>query len=263
MAKNDALLVRLAGVSVAYRGQSVLEGVDLDLRSGRVVTVVGLNGSGKTTLVRVVVGLQRPTAGDIWRRPGLRVGYTPQHLPRDPRMPLTVERFVALGDTRDRERVTAVLEEVGAESVRGAQLAEVSGGEFNRVLLARALLRRPDLLVLDEPMAGVDLAGRSALYRLIATLRERYDCGVLMVSHDLHVVMAATDTVVCLNRHVCCHGAPHAIARDPQFVSLFGRDLSDALAVYTHVHDHVHDVHGEAVSPPGASAGQRPAQGVH
>ena len=242
-----AVLVELQDVGLRYGGRVALEAVDLVLHAGEIVTLVGLNGSGKSSLARIVVGLQAPEQGEVRRRPRLRIGYTPQHLARDPRLPLTVRGFVALAGPVEKRRVDEVLDEVGAADVGDAQLAEVSGGELNRVLLARALVRRPELLVLDEPMAGVDLAGRSALYRLIGELRDRYGCGVLMVSHDLHVVMAGTDTVLCLNHHVCCSGHPRSIARNPEFVALFGREVSDVLAVYPHSHDHAHDVHGDAV----------------
>ncbi len=244
--KPEDTLLEVAGVGLNFGDQAVLDDVTFALHAGEIVTLVGLNGSGKSSLVRIVVGLLRPHRGTVRRRLGLRIGYTPQHLARDPRLPLTVEHFVALGGDGGR-RASAVLEEVGAGRVGRAQLADISGGELHRVLLARALLRRPDLLVLDEPMAGVDLAGRSELYRLIADIRDRYRCGVLMVSHDLHVVMAATDNVLCLNHHVCCTGHPRSIARDPQFIALFGREVADVLAVYPHHHDHAHDVHGEAV----------------
>ncbi len=240
-----ATLVEAVGVGLSHGGKTILDDVSFAIHAGEIVTLVGLNGSGKSSLVRVVVGLQRPDRGHVTRRRDIRIGYTPQHLARDPRLPLTVERFVALGG--GARAATDVLEEVGAAHVARAQLADISGGELHRVLLARALLRRPDLLVLDEPMAGVDLSGRSALYRLIADLRDRYHCGVFMVSHDLHVVMAATDNVLCLNHHICCTGHPRSIARDPKFISLFGREVADVLALYPHHHDHSHDMHGEPV----------------
>lgn len=239
-------MLEVSGVGLAYGRQVALDDVSFTLHEGEIVTLVGLNGSGKSSLVRILVGLQKPHRGVVRQRPGLRIGYTPQHLARDPRMPLTVERFVALGGGNDRS-AAEVLDEVGAGKVRRAQLADISGGELHRVLLARALLRQPELLVLDEPMAGVDLSGRSDLYRLIRELRDRYRCGVFMVSHDLHVVMAGTDNVLCLNHHVCCTGHPRSIARDPQFIALFGRDVANSLAVYPHHHDHAHDMHGEAV----------------
>ena len=196
------------------------------------------------------------------RAPGLRIGYTPQHIQRDPIMPMTVRRFLTLGAPAPRRKLEAMLEEVGAGGVIDDPLAELSGGEMQRVLLARALLRRPDLLVLDEPLAGVDLTSQSDLYRLIAAIRDRYGCGVLLVSHDLHLVMAATDTVVCLNRHVCCTGHPQAVLRDPAFISLYGPHLSDTLAVYRHMHDHRHDALGEPLSmEPGATEETAPPAG--
>ena len=240
-------LVEARGVSVHLGRRSVLEAVDLTVHAGEIVTLIGLNGAGKSTLVRVLLGIIRPSRGEVVRAPGLRIGYAPQHVHRDPVLPMTVRRFLTLGAAATRERLEALLAEVGAGAILDHPLAEISGGELHRVLLARALLREPGLLVLDEPLAGVDITGQGELYRLIATIRDRYGCGVLLVSHDLHLVMAATDTVVCLNRHVCCTGHPRAITRDPAFVSLFGPHVASALAIYQHSHDHHHDALGEPV----------------
>ena len=219
--------------------------MDLAVRPGEIVTLVGLNGAGKSTLIRVLLGIVRPDAGEVVRAPGLRVGYSPQQVHRDPVLPMTVRRFLTLGAPAPRERLEALLDEVGAGAILAHPMAEISGGELHRVLLARALLREPGLLVLDEPLAGVDVTGQSELYRLIARIRDRHGCGVLLVSHDLHLVMAATDTVVCLNRHVCCTGHPRSITRHPEFISLFGPHVSSVLAVYQHSHDHRHDALGE------------------
>ena len=226
----------------------MLDAVDLTVRAGEIVTLVGLNGAGKSTLVRVVLGIIRPDRGRVVRTPGLRIGYSPQHMGRDPILPMTVRRFLTLGAAVGRERLEGALAEVGAQPILDHPLAEISGGEMQRVLLARALLREPDLLVLDEPLAGVDVTSQSDLYQLIAAIRDRYGCGVLLASHDLHLVMAATDTVVCLNRHVCCTGQPQVVLRDPEFISLFGPYLSDALAIYRHLHDHRHDAQGEPLA---------------
>ncbi|MDX1432331.1 MAG: metal ABC transporter ATP-binding protein [Gammaproteobacteria bacterium] len=245
MAQTQTLLAA-HGVSVGFRGRTILDNVDVAVERGEIVTIIGLNGAGKSTLVRVLLGLIRPDAGRVWRREGLRVGYSPQHIQRDPALPLSVSRFLSLGTgvaARD-PRLAERLAEVGAEHVLASQLAEISGGELHRVLLARALLRAPDLLVLDEPLAGVDVAGQSELYRLIGELRDRYGCGVLLVSHDLHVVMAATDRVLCINHHVCCTGRPESVSRHPEFVALFGAHVAQALALYTHDHDHTHDAAG-------------------
>ena len=234
-------------MGVHFGRRSVLEEVDLAVHAGEIVTLVGLNGAGKSTLIRVLLGIVEPSRGEVMRAPGLRIGYAPQHVHRDPVLPMTVRHFLALGAPAAPRRLEALLVEVGAGGILDHPLAAVSGGEMHRVLLARALLREPGLLVLDEPLAGVDVTSQSDLYRLIAAIRDRYGCGVLLVSHDLHLVMAATDTVVCLNRHVCCTGRPHAVMRDPAFVSLFGPHVSSALAVYRHSHDHHHDALGEPV----------------
>lgn len=239
------VLVEARGLTVERDGRRVLDHVDLAVRRGEIVTIVGLNGSGKSTLVKALLGLVRPTAGEVRRGPGLKIGYTPQALGLDAVMPLTVARFLTLGGAAPRARVMEALDEVGVAQLASRQLAQVSGGELQRVMLARALLRAPDLLALDEPMSGVDIAGQSELYRLIARIRDRYRCGVLLVSHDLHLVMAETDNVVCLNHHVCCTGKPEAVLRNPAFSATFGEAAAEALALYVHAHDHAHDLHGD------------------
>ena len=263
---SDAL-IRLDGVGVRFAGQDVLQGVSLAVRPGEIVTLIGPNGAGKTTLVRTVLGLLRPDRGEVWRKPRLRIGYMPQKLQVDPTLPLSVLRFLRLVPRVDRARALAALGEVGAQSVIDSPLQRISGGELQRVLLARALLRRPELLVLDEPVQGVDVAGQAELYRLIGRLRQRYGCGVLMVSHDLHLVMSATDQVVCLNRHVCCSGHPEQVSGDPAFLELFGGDAR-GLAVYHHRHDHAHDLQGGVVRPahvhgPGCAHGAPPSSDDH
>ena len=241
-------LIRLDGIAVSFNGQTVLDDVELSVRPGEIVTLIGPNGAGKTTLVRVVLGLLQPEHGNVRRTPRLRIGYMPQKLYVDATLPLSVLRFLRLVPGVDRKRALAALAEVGAEQVIDSPLQSISGGEMQRVLLARALLREPQLLVLDEPVQGVDVAGQAELYRLISRLRERHGCGVLMVSHDLHLVMSATDQVVCLNRHVCCSGHPEQVSGDPAFIELFGQDAK-SLAVYHHHHDHDHDLHGGVVKP--------------
>ena len=242
-------LIRLHDVTVQFAGQAVLEGVNLDLQAGEIVTLIGPNGAGKTTLVRVVLGLLRPSQGSVWRQSRLRIGYMPQKLSVEATLPLSVLRFLRLVAGVGRAEAEAALAEVGAEQVLNSPLQAISGGELQRVLLARELLRKPQLLVLDEPVQGVDVAGQAELYRLIGRLRERYGCGVLMVSHDLHLVMSATDQVICLNRHICCSGHPEQVGADPAFHALFGQDAR-SLAVYQHHHDHQHDLHGGVVLTP-------------
>lgn len=245
--QEPELLIEAQGLCVSFDGRQILDRVALQIMRGEIVTLVGLNGSGKTTLVRVLLGLLTPDRGTVRRAPRLRIGFSPQRVHRDAILPMTVQRFLTLTTPAPRARLQTLLGEVGAAGLIDSQIADLSGGEFHRVLLARAIVRAPDLLVLDEPLAGVDVASQAELYRLIAHLRERYHCGVLLVSHDLYMVMAATDKVVCLNHHVCCMGHPRSVARDPQFISLFGPHVAETLAVYTHEHDHRHDMSGEPV----------------
>ncbi len=233
-------LVRMCDVEVRLNGEAVLSRVSMRLDPGEIVTIVGPNGSGKTTLIRTLVGAIRPESGEIRRRPGLRVGYVPQRLPVDATLPLTVRRFLALPRRRPRAELRAALEEVGASELEGSQVTALSGGQFQRVLLARALLDRPDLLILDEPTAGLDQPGSAAFYRLIERVRAEHGCAVLLVSHDLHVVMSASDRVICLNRHVCCEGTPEVVASAPAYRALFGPGTGGALALYRHEHDHAH-----------------------
>jgi zinc transport system ATP-binding protein len=229
-----------------------------------IVALIGPNGAGKTTLVRALLGLVSPTRGSIRRRPGLRVGYMPQRMIIDSALPLTVERLLrlALSATADSSRVPFALEEVGAGHLAKAAMHDLSSGELQRVFLARALLREPEWLVLDEPVQSVDVAGQAELYGLIARIRERRHCGVLMVSHDLHLVMASTDRVICLNQHVCCAGHPETVSRDPAFVALFGPQAAGAFAFYHHHHDHRHDTHGDVV-PLGSGAGDKAERHSH
>jgi len=238
-------LVRGHGLSKSFDGRAVLDGVDLAVTDGEIVTVIGPNGAGKSMLLRILLGLVKPDRGTVTRRPALRIGYMPQRLVVDPTLPLPVRRFLELGAAADSAAITAVLDEVGARRVLDSPIQSVSGGEFQRVLLARALLRNPDLLVLDEPVQGVDVGGQEDLFRLIRRIRDSHGCGVLMVSHDLHLVMAATDTVVCLNRHVCCTGRPETVRGDPAYLALFGATAASAIAVYAHHHDHEHDDAGQ------------------
>lgn len=234
-------LIGLEGVEVRLGGAPVLSGVTLAIEPGEIVTVVGPNGSGKTTLVRTIVGALPPALGRVVQRPGLRIGYVPQRLAVDRTMPVTVDRFLGLAGGAGRAERREALARTGVEELAGAQLADLSGGQFQRVLLARALLRRPDLLVLDEPTQGLDQPGTAQFYRLIEEVRRDLGCGVLMVSHDLHVVMSASDRVICLNGHVCCEGTPTVVRSAPEYRALFGWGTEGALALYRHEHDHAHD----------------------
>ena len=239
---EDRLSVLSAsGVHVSHGGRVVLDDVDIALDAGEIVTLVGPNGSGKSTLVRVLVGALRPDRGVVRRARDLRIGYVPQRVHIDPAMPMTVRRFLELPRRYDAGRVAEALENAGVPDVGAVFLGDLSGGQLQRVLLARALLVRPQVLMLDEATQGLDQSGSASFYRRIEAVRETLECAVLMVSHELHVVMSASDRVVCLNGHVCCHGTPDVVADRPEYRALFGTGTGGALALYRHDHDHVHD----------------------
>lgn len=241
-------LIQLSGVEVAFRGRPVLENIDLTIRSGQIITLVGPNGAGKSTLLKVALGLLEPSRGKVTRQPGLTVGYVPQRLSIDPVLPLTAERFLGLAQAPGAAEIEEVLREVGAPMIRERPVQELSGGETQRLLLARALLRHPDLLILDEPLQGVDFGGQIALFNLIGRLRAERGYGVVLVSHDLHIVMAGTDQVLCLNRHICCSGRPESVTQHPEYLALFGPQAAQRLAIYQHDHDHDHDLTGTALT---------------
>ena len=236
--ENSLVCLRAAGYR--HRGRWLVQGVDLDVRRGEIVTLVGPNGSGKSTTARMALGVYKPDAGNALRLAGLKVGYVPQKLSIDWTVPLTVSRFLDLTEKIHAGRAASALQRTGVPHLAESQLVHLSGGEFQRVLLARAIAREPDLLVLDEPVQGVDFNGQISLYELIASIRDEIGCGVLLISHDLHLVMAATDQVVCLNGHVCCSGTPSSVAVHPEYHALFGERATATLAIYEHDHDHTH-----------------------
>jgi len=240
-------LISLEKISVSFGQRTVLANVSLTLEPGRILTLLGPNGAGKSTLVRVVLGLISPTSGSVVRHEQLRIGYVPQKIHLDATLPLTVERFMLLRGGVKRGDILPALKRVQAAQLLNAPLQKLSGGEMQRVLLARALLNQPQLLVLDEPTQGVDVNGQVALYDLIDQLRRELNCGVLMVSHDLHLVMAKTDEVLCLNQHICCSGSPEAVSQHPEFISMFGPRGAEQLAIYRHQHNHRHDLQGRIV----------------
>jgi len=240
----DAPLIALHEVAVRFGQHEVLSDIHLSLHAGRITTLIGPNGAGKSTLARVILGIVPPSRGRITRRAGLRIGYMPQRIKIDDSLPLTVDGFLALGMAGATRARRDALARAGVAHLRRRAVQALSGGEMQRVLLARALLRKPDLLVLDEPAQGVDVAGQDALYGLLAEVRDELRCGILLISHDLHLVMAATDDVVCLHHHICCSGTPEAVSRDPAFRDMFPGHPATNLALYTHEHDHEHDLHG-------------------
>jgi len=241
---KGANLIEARGVSLSYGGESVLRDVDFHIAPGEIVTVIGPNGAGKSTLLKALMGLITPLDGQIATRPGLRIGYVPQRLHIGATLPMTVMRFLGLPRRRSASEANAALRDVGVPQIGAAQMSELSGGQFQRVLLARALLARPQLLVLDEATQGLDQPGTAAFYRLIEKVRKQLGCAVLMVSHDLHVVMSTSDRVVCLNGHVCCQGTPGMVEQAPEYRALFGLGTGGAFALYRHdhAHDHAHDL---------------------
>ncbi len=234
-------LFEAKGVSVKLDGQTILAQVNLSVKAGEIVTIVGPNGSGKSTLLRTIIGAITPESGRLTRMPGLKIGYVPQRLQIDPTLPITVRRFLSLPHKVSNDAADRTLALAGAQGLSKKQMTDLSGGQFQRVLLARALLSNPDLLILDEATQGLDQSGSAAFYQLIADIRRETGCAVLMVSHELHVVMAASDRVICLNGHICCEGHPAHVASAPEYRALFGTGTGGALALYRHEHDHHHD----------------------
>ena len=250
MHSGAGALIKASGLAVSFGGAPVLRDVHFRIDPGEVVTIVGPNGAGKTVLLRALLGILPPSAGRVRRRKGLRVGYVPQRLHLDSALPLPVRRFLSLPQRFGPEAQARVLARVGVPGLEGQQMTALSGGQFQRVLLARALLAEPDILVLDEPTQGLDQPGTAAFYRLIAAVRAEMGCAVLSVSHDLHVVMSASERVICINGHICCEGAPQAVLDAPEYRALFGHGTGGALALYQHHHDHAHD-HGGVAEPAG------------
>lgn len=243
----NAPLIAARGLGIRLDGRQVLAEVNVEIRPGEIVTIVGPNGSGKSTLLKALIGALPPSAGRIERAPGLKIGYVPQKLAIDASLPMTVGRFLSLPRRAPVAAIAAALDKAGVPGLAGRQMNDLSGGQFQRVLLARALMDAPQLLLLDEPTQGLDQPGSAAFYRRIEEVRAEMGCAVVMVSHDLHVVMAASDRVLCINGHVCCEGTPEIVAGAPEYRALFGSGTKGALALYRHEHgaghDHDHDHH--------------------
>ncbi len=243
MLKAQGALLSAHNATLEIGKRRILDAVNVDVRAGEIVTIIGPNGAGKSTLVRAMLGLLPLTSGRIEMRKGLRAGYVPQRFPLTANVPLSVARLMSLTLRPSSSEIDEALAETGISGLRDAPVTQLSGGELQRVLLARALLRKPDVLVLDEPVQAVDFIGEAKLYELIGDIRKKHGCGILMVSHDLHMVMAESDHVVCLNGHVCCEGGPGKVQQDPEFAKLFGPSAAKVIAAYTHHHDHDHEHH--------------------
>ncbi len=234
-------LVTVSGLNINFGTTSILQNIDFTITAGEIVTIVGPNGSGKSTFLRSIIGAVEPTTGSVNLAPETRIGYVPQRLHVDSTLPITVQRFLNLPQKIGNDAAHRALEQSGAERLVARQLGSLSGGQFQKVLLARALLVQPNLLILDEPTQGLDQPGSAGFYRQLESIRADVGCAVLMVSHELHVVMAASDRVICLNGHVCCEGHPEHVATAPEYRALFGTGTQGALALYRHEHSHSHD----------------------
>jgi zinc transport system ATP-binding protein len=233
-------LIEAEHLCIRFGGAEVLHDISLRIDPGEIVTIIGPNGSGKSTLLRALLGILPAAEGRVRRAPGLRIGYVPQRLHIDRTMPMTALRFLSLPVRQPQDRARAALARAGVPEVSGRQMTDLSGGQLQRVLLARALLTDPALVILDEPTQGLDQPGEAAFYRLIEEVRRDTGAAVLMVSHDLHVVMSASDRVICLNGHICCEGTPRVVSNAPEYRALFGLGTQGALALYQHDHDHDH-----------------------
>ena len=244
MSKENNILVKLNEVGIRQKDKWLVKGVSLKVEKGKIVTLIGPNGSGKSTTAKIALGIYKKIEGQVEKYTN-NVGYVPQKISIDWTLPLRVNDFMLLTENLNDDAVNEALSLTGVIHLKNKNLGNLSGGEFQRVLLARAISKKPELLVLDEPVQGVDFTGEIALYELIKKISEKLNCGILLISHDLHTVMSATDHVVCLNGHVCCSGSPKDVARNNEYKALFGEQASQTLSVYEHKHDHEHSIDGK------------------
>ena len=241
---SEDILVRLNKVGFCQNKKWLVEGVSLEVKKGKIITLIGPNGSGKSTTAKIALGIYKDIEGSVEKHTN-KVGYVPQKITIDWTLPLRVKDFMILTEVLKEEEIDDALSLTGVMHLKNKNLGNLSGGEFQRVLLARAISKKPELLVLDEPVQGVDYTGEIALYELIKKISDTLNCGILLISHDLHMVMPATDHVVCLNGHVCCSGSPLDVAKNNEYKALFGEQASQILTRYEHRHDHIHTIEGE------------------
>ena len=243
MPDNKKILLKVENVGISVNGKSLVRGVSLEVKQGEIVTLIGPNGSGKSTTAKIALGIYEKIDGKVKTYTD-KIGYVPQKISIDWTLPIRVLDFMTLTEELTQDEINTALNLTGVEHLKDKSLSNLSGGEFQRVLIARAISKRPELLVLDEPVQGVDFKGEIALYELIKQISEKMKCGILLISHDLHVVMSATDFVLCLNGHVCCSGTPQKIVKDSKYKELFGDRASNILSLYEHKHDHTHSQDG-------------------
>ena len=242
--KNNKILLKVENASFYLNNKALIKEVSLEIKQGEIVTLIGPNGSGKSTTAKIALGIYKKIEGRV-RRYTERIGYVPQKVSVDWTLPIRVIDFMSLTEDLKNDQINVALNLTGVDHLKNKSLSNLSGGEFQRVLIARAIAKKPELLVLDEPVQGVDFKGEIALYELIKKISEKLNCGILLISHDLHVVMSATDFVICLNGHVCCSGSPLDVAKNKEYKALFGEQASQTLSIYEHKHDHVHSSDGE------------------
>ena len=244
MSSDQNILVKLNKAGFSLNNKWLVKGVSLQVEKGKIVTLIGPNGSGKSTTAKIALGIYKQIDGSVEKYTN-KVGYVPQKISIDWTLPLRVNDFMVLTESLNKETIDEALSLTGVVHLKNKNLGNLSGGEFQRVLLARAISKKPELLVLDEPVQGVDFTGEIALYELIKKISDELNCGILLISHDLHTVMSATDHVVCLNGHVCCSGSPSDVAKNNEYKALFGEQAAQTLSIYEHKHDHVHSHEGE------------------
>jgi len=231
------MLIEVHNLCVKYGNKEVLRNVNLSLSKNEIVTIVGPNGSGKTTLFKSIIGSTPISSGKVLIRPNLKIGYVPQVLNIDRSLPLTVERFLSLENRRHKREALSAQQVLDSNDLLFKQISNLSAGQLQRVLLARALVNKPDVLLLDEATRGLDQPGSAAFYRKIEEIRNTTGCAILMISHDLHVVMSASNRVICLNGHICCQGEPKSVASSPEYKAMFGSNVDGTLALYQHNHN--------------------------
>ena len=243
MENKNKVLLKVEKVGVSINEKSLVKGVSFEVKQNEIVTLIGPNGSGKSTTAKIALGIYKKIDGKVKKYTD-KIGYVPQKISIDWTLPIRVLDFMSLTENLTQDQINTALNLTGVEHLKDKNLSNLSGGEFQRVLIARAISKQPELLVLDEPVQGVDFKGEIALYELIKKISEKMKCGILLISHDLHVVMSATDFVICLNGHVCCSGTPQKVIKDNKYKELFGDRASNILSLYEHKHDHTHSQDG-------------------
>mgnify|MGYP001241267799 CR=1 FL=1 len=239
-------LIKLDNAGVYKSSKWLVRGVSLEVSKGQIVTLIGPNGSGKTTTAKMALNILNPDEGTILRNTK-KIAYVPQKINIDWALPLRVSDFMNITSNISDSLILENLKLTGVEHLIHSDIKNLSGGEFQRVLIARAIAKKPEFLVMDEPVQGVDFNGEISLYKLIKNISDNLNCGILLISHDIHFVMSSTDHVICLNGHVCCSGTPSYVAKNQAYIELFGEHTASVLSLYKHKHEHTHSIDGSIV----------------